>query len=321
MSPFKGVMPYLVTPTDSDGDVNTVVLARLCDDLIKKGVHGLTPLGSTGEFAYLDETQKCRVVETALAAADGRVPVIPGIASTTIRGAVQQARSYEKLGVQGLLAVIDAYFPLTPAQIETYFRSVADAVDLPIILYTNPNFQRADLSIDMIDHLADHPNIVGLKDASTNTGRLLSIIQRCGTRLDVFAASSHIPMNVMMIGGKGWLAGPACLIPAESVRLYELCQSGDWTSALALQTRIWALQEAFAKFNLAACVKCGLTLQGYDVGHPIAPQEPLTEKQVAVVADVLADFGGFPSASSVAAAASARASHAGARPSISAAGA
>jgi 4-hydroxy-tetrahydrodipicolinate synthase len=290
MSRFEGVMPYLVTPTDEDGHVKANVLARLCDDLIQKGVHGLTPLGSTGEFAYLDKPQRHRVVEVTLEAVSGRVPVIPGIASTTIRGAIEQAQSYEKLGVDGLLAVIDAYFPLSSAQIETYFRSIADSVDLPIILYTNPNFQRADLSIDMIERLAEHPNIVGLKDASTNTGRLLSIIQRCGSKLDVFAASSHIPMNVMMIGGKGWLSGPACLVPAESVELYELCRRGDWDNALALQKRIWALQEAFAKFNLAACVKCGLALQGYEVGDPIAPQVPLDSEQAAIVANVLAQF-------------------------------
>ena len=291
MSSFKGVMPYLVTPLDGDGRVKADVLHRLCGDLIAKGVHGLTPLGSTGEFAYLDETQRAEMVAATLDAAAGRVPVIPGVASTTIGRAVAQAKAYERMGASGVLAVIEAYFPLSDAQIERYFRAIADGVAIPVILYTNPSFQKADLSLALIEKLAAHPNIVGLKDASTNTGRLLSIIQRCGPSLDVFAASSHIPMNVMMIGGKGWLAGPACLLPAESVALYDFCMAQDWAAARRLQSKLWSVQEAFNQFNLAACVKAGLILQGYEVGEPLAPQEALRPDQVATVAALLSAFG------------------------------
>ena len=102
-------------------------------------------------------------------------------------------------------------------------------MDLPVVLYTNPSFQRSDLSLEAIERLAEVPNIVGIKDASTNTGRLLSIMSRVGDRLAIFAASSHIPTAVMMIGGQGWMAGPACLVPRQSVRLYELCRAGDWS--------------------------------------------------------------------------------------------
>jgi len=291
MSEFKGVMPYLVTPVDDNGAVKCDVLGRLCDDLIAKGVHGLTPLGSTGEFAYLGGAQREQTVRATIEAAAGRVPVLPGVASTTTSDAIAQAQSYERMGASGLLLVLEAYFPLKDGQVESYFRSVADAVDLPIVLYTNPNFQRADLSIDVIERLSRHPNIVGLKDASTNTGRLLSIINRCGDALDVFAASSHIPACVMMIGGKGWLAGPACLAPAESVALYNLCVAKKWPEAMALQRRLWRLNEAFARFNLAACVKAGLELQGYDVGDPVSPQSALTGPERREVGLVLEEIG------------------------------
>ncbi|WP_163071482.1 dihydrodipicolinate synthase family protein, partial [Acinetobacter baumannii] len=90
------------------------------------------------------------------------------------------------------LAICEAYFPLRDAAIEAYFRAIADAVDIPVVLYTNPNFQRSDLSLEVIERLAGHPRIVAIKDASTNTGRLLSIINRCGDGLAVFAASAHI---------------------------------------------------------------------------------------------------------------------------------
>src|SRR5450631_2476668 len=126
MSDFHGVFPYLVSPIDASARVATDVLGKLSSDLIKAGVHGLTPLGSTGEFAYLNREQRQTVV---------------------------QAKSYQKLGADGILAILEAYFPLKDAQIEAYFRAIADAVDIPVVLYTNPQFQRSDLSLDVIARL------------------------------------------------------------------------------------------------------------------------------------------------------------------------
>src|SRR3984957_11582101 len=121
MAEFQGVFPYLVSPTDSGGKVRTDVLGRLCDDLIKSGVHGLTPLGSTGEFAYLNQTQRTSVVQTAIEAAKGRVPVVAGVASTSTADALAQAKAYQRLGANGILAILEAYFPVADAQIESYF--------------------------------------------------------------------------------------------------------------------------------------------------------------------------------------------------------
>jgi len=287
---FHGVFPYLVSPTDAAGRIRTEVLGRLCDDLIKAGVHGLTPLGSTGEFAYLNNEQRTAVVRATIEAARHRVPVIAGVSSTSTADAVAQARAYQQLGADGILAILEAYFPLKDAQVEAYFRAVADAVDIPVVIYTNPTFQRSDLTLDVIARLAEHPRIVAIKDASTNTGRLLSIMNRCGDKLQVFSASAHIPAAVMLIGGRGWMAGPACVAPRDSVRLYELCKASRWDEALTLQRRLWRLNEAFAKYNLAACIKAGLAIQGYDVGDPVAPQAPLTADERKVIAAVLADI-------------------------------
>jgi 4-hydroxy-tetrahydrodipicolinate synthase len=103
---LHGVFPYLVSPVDKRGKIKTAVLTKLCDDLIKAGVHGLTPLGSTGEFAYLDAEQRVAVVQTAIKAARGRVPVVAGVAATSTADAVAQARGYEHLGVDGILAIL-----------------------------------------------------------------------------------------------------------------------------------------------------------------------------------------------------------------------
>jgi 4-hydroxy-tetrahydrodipicolinate synthase len=290
MPDFRGVFPYLVSPVDPDGKVRTAVLARLCDDLIDKGVHGLTPLGSTGEFAYLNADQRAAVVKTAIEAARRRVPVVAGVVSTATSDAVAQARTYERLGADGILAILEAYFPLADAQVESYFRSIADAVDIPVVIYTNPQFQRSDLSLDVIARLADHPRIGYIKDASTNTGRLLSIMNRCGDAIKVFSASAHIPAAVMLIGGVGWMAGPACIIPHQSVELYNLCKRQRWDDAMRLQRKLWRINEAFARYNLAACIKACLAIQGYDVGDPVPPQVPLTAEQRQAVEAVLSDI-------------------------------
>ena len=290
MTDFHGVFPYLVTPVDPDGTIRAGVLAKLCDDLIKSGVHGLTPLGSTGEFAYLNHAQRTAVVQTTIEAARGRVPVVAGVVSTSTADAVAQAKSYQKLGADGILAILEAYFPLGDAQIESYFRAIADAVDIPVVIYTNPQFQRSDLTLDVIARLATHPRIGYIKDASTNTGRLLSIMNRCGEGIKVFSASAHIPAAVMLIGGVGWMAGPACIIPRQSVELYDLCKAKRWDEAMVLQQRLWRINEAFARYNLAACIKAGLAIQGYDVGDPIPPQAALTAEQREAVAAVLREI-------------------------------
>src|SRR5260370_26580782 len=112
MADFHGVFPYLVAPVDASGQIRERVLGRLCDDLIKSGVHGLTPLGSTGEFAYLNNSQRMVGVQTTIEAANGRVPVVAGVASTSTSDAVAQAKAYQRLGADGILAILEAYFPL-----------------------------------------------------------------------------------------------------------------------------------------------------------------------------------------------------------------
>jgi 4-hydroxy-tetrahydrodipicolinate synthase len=288
MTDFHGVFPYLVSPIDAQGRIKTDVLGRLCADLIKAGVHGLTPLGSTGEFAYLTRAQREAVVQATIEAANKRVPVVAGVASTSTQDAVEQARRWQQLGADGILAVLEAYFPLKDAQVESYFRAIADSVDIPVVIYTNPNFQRSDLTLDVIMRLSEHPRIRYIKDASSNTGRLLSIMNRC-PQLKVFSASAHIPAAVMLIGGVGWMAGPACIVPRESVRLYDLCRAGNWPEAMKLQRDLWRINEAFARFNLAACIKAGLQIQGYAVGDPVPPQEALGAGDRKLVEGILAE--------------------------------
>ena len=287
---FKGVFPYLVSPIDERGRVKEAVLAQLVDDLIGAGIHGLTPLGSTGEFAYLDRDQRQRIVEVVVNATQRRVPVVAGVAATTIADAVAQVKAYASFGVDGILAILEAYFPLSEEGVVDYFTAVARSTALPIVLYTNPQFQRSDLTLSAIERLARIENIGYLKDASSDTGRLLTIINAVGDRIRIFSASAHIPACVMLIGGVGWMAGPACVVPRPSVHLYDLCRRGRWQEAMVLQAKLWRMNRVFAKYNLAACIKGALELQGYDVGPPLPPQTALSDAGRAEVKAILADL-------------------------------
>lgn len=288
---FHGIFPYLVSPIDeATGRPREGVLRELVENLIGQGVHGLSPLGSTGEIVYLTAEQRVAIVRATLDAAGGRVPVVPGVSAYSTTDALRQAAALAELGVDGLILMLQTQFPVSPAGIERYFRTVAEAVPCPIVLYTNPGLGGADLTPEIVAALADVPNIRYVKDASGRTGRILAIQNRVGDRIKVFSASAHIPTVVFQLGGVGWMAGPACVIPRASVALYDLARAGRWAEAYALQRPLWRLNELFEKYALAACIKAALEIQGFAVGGPLAPQEPLPARAVAEIRAALAEM-------------------------------
>jgi len=278
--PWRGIFPYLVSPLDEGGRVRAEVLGRLVDHLIGCGVHGLSPLGSTGEFPYLAVAQRLDVVRAVVGAARGRVPVVPGVAAYATHDAVDQVRRMVDAGADGVILILQQYFPLSRDAVTGFFEAVAAAVPCPICVYTNPRLLGFDLAPDQIAALAEIPNVRYVKDASGETGRLLTILNHTGGRIGVFSASAHVPLLVFRLGGVGWMAGPACLLPRACVRLYDLAQSGRWEEADALQRRLWPVNEVFQRHGLAACVKAGLQIQGFEVGDPVPPQRPLAPAAV-----------------------------------------
>lgn len=288
---FAGIFPYLVTPMDDKGRLKESVLADLVDHLIRKGVHGLTPLGSTGEGAYFDWPTKKRTVEVVVNAAKGRVPVVAGVNNLTTHGAIFEAAETEGIGVDGILAVLPTYFPVDDEQVVAHFRAVARAVSCPVTLYTNPKFALWDFTVDTLGQLAEESNIGYLKDASGNIGKLMFIITSLGGRFKIFSASAHVPLFVFMLGGVGWMAGPACLIPEQSIALYEMARQKRWEEALALQKKLWPLNAAFQRYSLAACVKAGLEMQGFPVGSPLPPQKQLDREGRRAVRKILEEIG------------------------------
>lgn len=292
MSDFRGIFPYLVSPIDeASGRVRERVLRELVEHLIRCGVHGLSPLGSTGEFAYLSFEQRKEIVRVVVDAAAGRVPVLAGVAAFATSDAIRQAEAHAELGADGMILILQQMFPVPPRGIERYFSSIARALpQTSMTLYTNPGLLGGDIPMDVLDALSHIPNIEYVKDASGNTGRILTMLNRMGERIKVFSASAHIPLLVLKLGGVGWMAGPGCVMPRECVRLYDLACAGQWDEAMAEQRRQWAINEVFTKYALAACIKTALQLQGFDVGDAIAPQEALKPEAVEEIKRALAQL-------------------------------
>ncbi len=289
---FEGIFPYLVSPVNEDGTVREKVLRDLVNHLIDCGVHGLTPLGSTGEFFYLDWEQKREIVRIVVEETAGRVPVVAGVGCSTIREAKYQSKEFEKLGVDGILGVLNVYFPLKQKDIYNYFASIAEAVDCQVVLYNNPKFTGFEINVETLFELSELPNVNYYKDASSNTGRLFRLSNLVGDRMKIFSASAHVPLFIMMMGGAGWMAGPSCVVPKESVELYNLCKEKKWEEALVLQRKLWLINNVFQKYNLAACIKAGLEIQGFDVGGPIAPNPNLDQKAKDEIKAVLEEIQG-----------------------------
>ena len=284
-----GIYPYLVSPVDHDGRVDEAVLERLVSDLIGAGVNGVTPLGSTGEIMYLTPPQRRAVVGATLRVAKGRIPVIAGVAAFATTDAVDQAREFAALGVDGLVVMRQNAFPASEEGVIEYFTEVARAVDIPIVLYTNPTLLGSDFTVESLVALSRVPNIRYIKDATGDTGRILTLINRLGGKLEVFSASAHIPTFVFLLGGVGWMAGPACVVPEAAAELYRRVMSGDVQGALALQRPLWSINECFRKYPLAACIKAALQIRGYAVGDPIRPQGALGAAAREEISAALAD--------------------------------
>lgn len=292
MTDFHGIFPYLVSPIDPTGRVRERVLRNLVEHLIHCGVHGLSPLGSTGEFAYLSFEQREEIVRIVVDATARRIPVVVGVAAFSTFEALRQAEAFVRLGADGLILILQQMFPVSPRGIEHHFRTLAEAFpETSMTLYTNPALLGSDIPLDVLEILSHLPNIEYVKDASGRTGRILTLLNRMGERIKVFSASAHIPLLVLQLGGVGWMAGPACVMPRDCVRLYTLVREGRMAEALAEQRKQWVMNEVFAKYSLAACVKTALRLQGFDVGDPLAPQEALPPEAIEEIRRALAQLG------------------------------
>jgi 4-hydroxy-tetrahydrodipicolinate synthase len=240
---FRGVLPALVTPF-RDGEVDEDVFVQLVERQIDGGVHGLVPVGTTGETATLSHEEHRRVVELCVATAAGRVPVIAGAGSNSTEEAIELVRHAKTVGADAALVVTPYYNRPSQQGLYAHYKAINDAVELPVIIYNVPSRTGVDISNETLAKLAKLPNMVGIKDATGDLGR--ASIQRltCGEDWVLLSGDDPTALGYMAHGGHGCISVTANVAPEQCSAFFNDAMSGQWQGALYGQDRLIRLHKA-----------------------------------------------------------------------------
>jgi 4-hydroxy-tetrahydrodipicolinate synthase len=287
---FRGSYTALVTPF-SDGAVDEKALRALVDWQIESGTHGLVPVGTTGESPTLSHDEHRAVVETVIEQAAGRVPVIAGAGSNNTREAVDLARHAEKAGADGVLVVTPYYNKPNQEGLYRHFEAVSEAISIPIIVYNIPPRSVIDMSVDTLARLARLENIVGVKDATGNVGRILLQRAAIGPDFAQFSGDDIIALASVAVGAIGVISVVSNVAPKLCADLQNAALAGDFATALALQDRLTPLQTAIFLEAGVTGAKYGLSLLGRASEEVRLPLVPATEATKAAIRAALAHAG------------------------------
>ena len=263
---FKGVITALITPL-RDGNVDDAALERLIERQIAAGVHGIVPMGTTGESASLTPDEAKHVVARTVEIVRGRIRVMAGAGSTATDKAIDLVRYAKTVGADGALVVTPYYNRPSQAGLAAHFEAVADAVQLPIVLYNVPGRTGVDMSNETVARLAAHPNIVGIKDATADMGRVSWMhanILGAGGQFDLMSGDDHSFLGYMAHGGTGVISVTSNVAPEAMVAMYNAVVAGDFATARSWQDRLIGLHKAMfadaspgpAKYALARLGLC-----------------------------------------------------------------
>ncbi len=269
---FTGVFAAMATPMTPEQEVDLDRLEELTERLVAGGVHGLAPLGSTGEFYALSAAERQTVARTVIRATSGRVPVIVGANAGSTRDVIAHCREAEGLGADGVLLAPPYYSLPTDAELIGHFLAVAGAIDIPIMLYNYPGRAGVDLTPDLVERLSEVDGIDYIKESSGDATRVTDILVRCGERMTVFCGSDTLALESLVAGATGWVGGIANVLPEEHRYLYELVVDGRLDEARELYYRLMPLLQLFeGGGHYTQLVKAGCGIRGLDVGPPRAP--------------------------------------------------
>ena len=217
---FQGSMVALVTPMQLDGSVDDKSLAQLVEFHVKNGTDAIIAVGTTGESATLDEHEHCALVKQIVEFAAGRVPVIAGTGANSTTEAISLTRCAKNAGADACLLVTPYYNKPTQEGLYLHHKAIAEAVDIPQILYNVPGRTAVDMLPETVERLAQIPNIVGIKEATGDLSRITEIIRRCGVDFDVYSGDDATAMEAILLGAKGDISVTANLAPAE---MHQMC--------------------------------------------------------------------------------------------------
>jgi 4-hydroxy-tetrahydrodipicolinate synthase len=280
---WKGCGTALVTPFDERGRIDFGALERLVDWQIKEGIDFLVPCGTTGESATLSGDERRAVTASVVQAARGRVPVVAGAGGNHTAKAVFWARDAEAAGADGILSVSPMYNKPTAEGLFRHFSAISDASRLPILVYNVPGRTGSDLDVETIVRLATIPNVVGLKEASTNFPRIARLMTLLPADFAVFSGDDSTALALVSLGARGLISVASNEIPSEMHALVAAALAGDWEKARKLQAKWLALMEMNFWESSPSPVKCALSLMKKceeTLRLPLAPVREETRRKI-----------------------------------------
>jgi 4-hydroxy-tetrahydrodipicolinate synthase len=275
-TPFKGALPALVTPF-RNGAVDEKAFAELVERQIAGGVHGLVPVGTTGEAVTLTYDEHRRVVELCIQVARGRVPVIAGAGSNSTAHAIELVQFAKTVGADGALVVTPYYNRPSQEGLYQHFAAINEAVQLPVLVYNVPSRTSVDISNDTLVRLSALPSIVGIKDATGDLCR--ASLQRldCGEEWIMLSGNDDSALGYMAHGGHGCISVTANVAPDACAAMYNACFAKDWETALYWQDRLVRLHKALFADASPAPAKFALAHLGLCADELRLPMTPCSE--------------------------------------------
>ena len=289
MKKFRGTYTVMITPFTLAGDVDVEALRRFVDWQIEQGIYGLIPLGSTGEFLSLDDDEKTLVAETVIRQAAGRVPVLIGTGAEDTREVVRLSRRAERLGADGVMIIPPFYSTPTDDEIVHHYKTVADAISLPIMVYNNPATANVDLKPALVARLAEIDNCLYIKESTLEVTRVRDIIRLCGDRMTVFGGI--LGFESFVEGAQGWVAVASNVVPQAMARIFSLvADEGEINAARKLYLDYLPVIEFVGGQAYVAGTKALLGHMGFSAGSPRPPRLPLPGPQDAAARELVAKF-------------------------------
>ncbi|WP_236247979.1 dihydrodipicolinate synthase family protein [Pseudomonas mosselii] len=270
---FHGIIGYTITPFSADGEqLDLPALGQSIDRLIAGGSHAIAPLGSTGEGAYLSDSEWQQVAQYSLERIAKRVPSIVSVSDLTTAGAVRRARFAQQHGADAVMVLPAAYWKLSEAEILQHYRAIGAAIDIPIMLYNNPATSGTDMPVELILRIVREVDNVTMVKESTGDIQRMHKLQLLGEgQVPFYNGCNPLALEAFVAGATGWCTAAANLIPELNLRLYQAVQAGELEQAKALFYRQLPLLDFILKGGLPATIKAGLEMTGLPVGEPRRP--------------------------------------------------
>ncbi|MBH3312654.1 dihydrodipicolinate synthase family protein [Pseudomonas mosselii] len=270
---FHGIIGYTITPFSADGEqLDLPALGQSIDRLIAGGSHAIAPLGSTGEGAYLSDSEWQQVAQYSLERIAKRVPSIVSVSDLTTAGAVRRARFAQKHGADAVMVLPAAYWKLSEAEILQHYRAIGAAIDIPIMLYNNPATSGTDMPVELILRIVrEVDNVTMVKESTGDIQRMHKLHLLGEGQVPFYNGCNPLALEAFVAGATGWCTAAANLIPELNLRLYQAVQAGELEQAKALFYRQLPLLDFILKGGLPATIKAGLEMTGLPVGEPRRP--------------------------------------------------